>query len=102
MLIIGLIIGACIGFYNFAKENGLNVIFWALAPILGYLGLAFGIGIVIGLTAPELVSSTSAMVLLDLGSAVAAVLILYLLMKQAADKKKQSKAIQNEDIIDTL
>lgn len=102
MLIIGLIIGACIGFYNFAKENGLNTIFWAIAPIVGYLGLAFGLGIIVGLTAPELVTSMGAMVLLDLGSAIVAVLILYLIMKQAANKKKETKSIQNEDLIDTL
>lgn len=100
MILIILIIWQSIRFYRIAKDSGLNPIFWAIAPGLGYFTLAFIIVLLIGIFAPELLDNRLVLLVFELISAIVALGVLNLIITKKAENKRYKKFESNDEIID--
>ncbi|CAG5077109.1 hypothetical protein [Parvicella tangerina] len=98
MLEIGLVIGAAVGFFKLAQNNGLTAWVWALLAVVGYLGGAFVVGLLIGLFAPEMLNDRLSLTLLGLVSGGIGILIVYLLLKLQIKRKENE--VEDGDILD--
>lgn len=98
MLEIILVIGSAVAFYNLAKNNGLTAWVWAVLAIVGYLGGAFIVGLIIGLVAPELLEDQIILTLLGLAAGGIGILIIYLILRMKI-KQKESE-ISDAEVLD--
>lgn len=87
MLEIGLIVGAAIGFYKLAQNNGLKGWIWSVLAILGYFAGAFTAGLVIGVFAPDMLYDELALTFIGLGAGAVGILAVYLILKMQINKK---------------
>jgi len=98
MLILALIIGACIRFHNFARDNGLSKWLWAFMPLIGYLASVVLAVVILFLIDPSLIDNTGAVLIGEVLSAATGIGVPYLLMTAAA--KRAESTIEDGDILD--
>lgn len=98
MLIWILIIGACVRFHNFARDNGLKKWLWAFMPLLGYLTFAIIGALSIVIMDESLLDNIGVMFVAEILAASLGVGIAYLLMKTAASKLESKN--EDADLLD--
>jgi uncharacterized membrane protein YfcA len=99
MILLGLLIGAVVGFYRFAKDHNLsNKWLWALLPVLSYFIFAFTIGFCLGVFAPHLITQAFLMAMIELVSAGVGIGLAYLVMLRATRQRKHNQL--EEEVLD--
>lgn len=98
MLEIILVIGSAVAFYNLAKNSGLTAWVWAVMAIVGYLGGAFIVGLIIGLVAPDLLNDQIILTLLGLAAGGIGILVVYIILKNRINQKENE--LTDTDILD--
>ncbi len=103
MIEIGIVIGGAFAFYKYAKEHGLVAWIWAIVPIIAYLTGAFVTGLVLALTAPEILNDQILLTVIALFSGALFVGIAYFIMTRiAANKANSDNTVQSEVLDDEM
>ena len=102
---MGIIVGLAIlfaigsGFYKSAKKKGLNAGLYAFLSIVFWFGPQLIAGLILGVVYPEIMDDIGLLLIVGLGSSVIGIIILAIIMNNAA-KKKTEVVRTNDEIMD--
>ena len=101
ILLILLVVGLFSAFYKLADSHDRNGwIYGGIGPVT-WFGTQFIAGILIGITAPQLLSDSMNVLIIGMGTGLVGTIVCYMLIKSHFDKNpKKSNKYKNEDILD--
>lgn len=100
MLGILILVGICVGFYNLAKKKGLNPVLYAILSIVFWFGFQFIAGFILGLTDPYALDDYGTLIIWGLAGSVLGIVVLYVILINAAKAKEQKEVVMSEDVVD--
>ena len=95
-----LLVISIVGFWQRAKILNLNPWLWAVIVLLSYLVSQFIVGIVIGLSKPELLVKEGLIMVIGIVVSIVALIIAWLIMERQGKIKKEVKRTTNAEILD--
>ena len=101
IVLVLLIVGLFAAFYKLADSHDRNGwIYGGIGPVT-WFGTQFIAGILIGITAPQLLSDSMNVLIIGMGTGLVGTIVCYMLIKSHFDKNpKKSNRYKNEDILD--
>ena len=90
----------CIAFYNIAKRNKLNAIGWAVIGGASYFGGQLFALLLFSEIDQYSISNRGASIGISLAGGIVGALIAWLILNQAARKKKEEQSIEDPDLLD--